>query len=178
MRQILLAGFGGQGILFAGKFLAYVGLMQGKEVSWLPSYGPEMRGGTANCGVILSEGPIGSPIVSRPDILICMNLPSLDKFEAALAEGGALFYDSSLIARPPARPGAVALPATRLAFERALPGLANMILLGAVVQAADLCDRETLLAAMGKTVSERKKDLFDANLRALALGAEQAAVPR
>ena len=94
--SIILAGFGGQGILFAGKFLAYKGLVEDKKLSWLPSYGPEMRGGTANCSVILSDEDIGSPIVSTPDCLMAMNLPSLDKFEASVAKGGKIFVDSTL----------------------------------------------------------------------------------
>ncbi|MGM9626456.1 MAG: 2-oxoacid:acceptor oxidoreductase family protein, partial [Eubacteriales bacterium] len=99
LTQILIAGFGGQGVLFAGKFLAYKGLFENKEVSWLPSYGPEMRGGTANCSVILSDQPVGSPIVTNPDVLIAMNLPSLDKYESACVPGAKLFIDSTLIAR-------------------------------------------------------------------------------
>mgnify|MGYP002583606112 FL=1 len=98
-KQFLFSGFGGQGILFAGKFMAYKGLTEGKQVSWLPSYGPEMRGGTASCGVIVGDTPVGSPIVSKPDILIAMNLPSLDKYESAVVPGGKIFYDSSLITR-------------------------------------------------------------------------------
>ena len=95
--QILIAGFGGQGVLFAGKFLAYKGLVQDKQVSWLPSYGPEMRGGTANCSVILSDAPVGSPIITVPDVLVAMNLPSLQKFVDAVAPGGKIFIDSTLI---------------------------------------------------------------------------------
>ena len=95
-KEILIAGFGGQGILFSGKFLAYEGLIDGKEVSWLPSYGPEMRGGTANCSIIISDSAVGSPIVSKPDILIAMNLPSLDKYENETKAGGQIFVDSSL----------------------------------------------------------------------------------
>ena len=97
--NILFAGFGGQGILFAGKFVAYKGLLEGKHISWLPSYGPEMRGGTANCSVIVSEDPIGSPIVSKPDVLVAMNLPSLDKYENEVVPGGKIFVDSTLIER-------------------------------------------------------------------------------
>ena len=97
--QILFAGFGGQGILFAGKFLAYKGLLAGKQVSWLPSYGPEMRGGTANCSVIVSDAPIGSPIVDRPDVLVVMNAPSLDKYEDAVVPGGKIFVDSAMVGR-------------------------------------------------------------------------------
>jgi len=97
--EYLLAGFGGQGILFAGKFLAYAGLMEGKNVSWMPSYGPEMRGGTANCSVIISDNEVGSPVADNPDVLLAMNLPSLDKFENAVKPGGTIFIDSSLINR-------------------------------------------------------------------------------
>ena len=97
--QYLFAGFGGQGILFSGKFLAYKGLMDGANVSWLPSYGPEMRGGTASCSVIVSDTPVGSPIVSRPDVLIAMNLPSLDKYEETVVPGGTIYVDSTLIER-------------------------------------------------------------------------------
>ena len=97
--QILIAGFGGQGVLFTGKFLAYKGLIEQKQVSWLPSYGPEMRGGTASCSVILSDEPVGSPIVSKPDILVAMNIPSIDRFEDSVVPGGVILYDSSLIER-------------------------------------------------------------------------------
>ena len=96
--QVLIAGFGGQGVLFAGKFLAYKGLIADKQVSWLPSYGPEMRGGTANCSVIISDEPVGSPIVGTPDILVAMNLPSLKKYENDVVSGGIIIVDSALIA--------------------------------------------------------------------------------
>ena len=117
--QILIAGFGGQGILFAGKFLAYQGLMEGKEISWLPSYGPEMRGGTANCSVIVADTPVGSPIVSNPDILAVMNLPSLDKYENEAVPGAKIFVDSTLIERKLARTDVTAyyIPATGMARE-------------------------------------------------------------
>ena len=101
--QILIAGFGGQGVLFAGKFLAYKGLVQDKNVSWLPSYGPEMRGGTANCSVILSDMPVGSPIITDPDILVAMNLPSLQKFVDSVVPGGKILVDSTLIDEKVAR---------------------------------------------------------------------------
>ena len=92
--KILIAGFGGQGVLFAGKYLAYQGLLEGRQLSWLPSYGPEMRGGTANCSVILSDEPVGSPIVTEPDVLIVMNLPSYDKYESSVVSGGLIFFFS------------------------------------------------------------------------------------
>ena len=101
--EIIIAGFGGQGLLFAGKVLAYGGLIENREVSWLPSYGPEMRGGTDNCNVILSDTPVGSPIVQHPDILIVMNTPSLDKYESTVAPGGKIFVDSALITRKVSR---------------------------------------------------------------------------
>ena len=97
--QILIAGFGGQGVLFAGKLLAYKGMFENRQVSWLPSYGPEMRGGTANCSIILSDIPVGSPIISNPTALVAMNLPPLDKYEDTVVAGGKLFIDSSLIER-------------------------------------------------------------------------------
>lgn len=172
MKRILLAGFGGQGILFAGKFLSYVGLDQGKEVSWLPSYGPEIRGGTANCSVILSEERIGSPIVSTPDILICMNLPSLDKFEASTAPGGLLLMDSTLIERKSKRTDitAIAIPATRLAMDNGMGQLANMIIIGRLLRETDLCDLDTTKRVLEKIIPEKKRTLLEANLTAINLG--------
>ncbi|MDL2253772.1 2-oxoacid:acceptor oxidoreductase family protein [Ruminococcaceae bacterium OttesenSCG-928-I18] len=174
MQRILLAGFGGQGILFAGKFLAYMGLHDEKEVSWLPSYGPEMRGGTANCSVILAEENIGSPIVSTPDILICMNLPSMDKFEPAMEKGGLLLYDSSLITRQPEREDikGFGIPATQMASDHEMPTLANVIMLGKTARETGLCDLSTAEGVMRKIVPEKKQKLLGANLKALALGYE------
>ena len=117
--QLLFAGFGGQGILFSGKFLAYKGLKEDKQVSWLPSYGPEMRGGTANCNVILSETPVGSPIITEPDVLIAMNLPSLEKYVDTVVPGGQIYVDSSLIDAKVARTDVQVfyIPATKLAKD-------------------------------------------------------------
>ncbi len=173
-QKILIAGFGGQGILFSGKFLVYAGMLEGREVTWLPSYGPEMRGGTANCSVIFSESPVGSPIVATPDLLVAMNLPSYDKFEHAVVPDGRVFVDSSLIARAPGRVDVATfhLPATTLAEENGLIGLANMVMLGKLIRETGLCDRETISAAMGKVVPERKRDLFDKNLMAIQIGLE------
>ena len=138
--QIIFAGFGGQGILFSGKFLAYNGLIAGKYLSWLPSYGPEMRGGTANCSVILSDTPVGSPIVTYPDMLVVMNNPSLDKYEDAVVPGGKIFVDSSLIERKVKRTDVDVfyVPATAMAAENGLDTLANMILVGKLIQASRL----------------------------------------
>ena len=171
-KQILLAGFGGQGILFSGKFLAYEGLLEGKELSWLPSYGPEMRGGTANCSVILSDEPVGSPIVTNPDILIAMNLPSLDKYEDATVAGGQIFVDSSLIERKVQRTDAEAyyIPATKLASDNDLSGLANMIMIGYVIKKSSIIPFENIERALQKVVPASKQHLFDANKKALELG--------
>ena len=173
--QILIAGFGGQGVLFAGKLLAYKGLLSDKQVSWLPSYGPEMRGGTANCSVILSDTPIGSPIVDKPDVLIAMNLPSLDKYENAVVPGSKIFVDSTLIGRKVERTDVEVyyVPASGLANEKNLRTLANMIITGKVISAVPEIGTENLEAALGKVISARHQDMLGFNLEALKLGAEQ-----
>lgn len=172
--NILLAGFGGQGILFAGKFLAYKGLTEGRELSWLPSYGPEMRGGTANCSVILSDEPIGSPIVSAPDVLIAMNRPSLDKYEASVVPGGSIFVDSTLIDRMVDRNDVKVfyVPSTALAQQIGAPTLANMIMVGKVIKETGAVSYDNLDAALNKVVSARHRDLYDINLKAINTGYE------
>ena len=173
-KQILIAGFGGQGVLFAGKLLAYEGLLDGREVSWLPSYGPEMRGGTANCSVTVSDAPIGSPIVANPDILIAMNKPSLDKYLDETREGGQIFYDSSLIDGEVKRDGVeiYPIPATKIADEEGLKTLANIIMLGHMIAKNDFITLDGAKKALSKVVSERHKDLLDFNIKALTLGYE------
>ena len=170
--QILIAGFGGQGILFAGKFLANKGLLEGRQLSWLPSYGPEMRGGTANCSVVLSDEPVGSPIVNKPDVLIVMNLPSLDKYEDAVVPGGTIFVDSTLIGRKVRRPDVRAfyLPATQLAQQNGIASLANMIMLGKVLRECDFTGFDNIEDAVRSVVSAKHADLFEVNLKALRLG--------
>ncbi len=169
--NFLFAGFGGQGILFSGKFLAYYGLNAGMNVSWLPSYGPEMRGGTASCSVILSEGAVGSPIVSKPDTLVVMNLPSLDRYEDSVAPGGTIYLDSTLITREVKRKDVtvVRVPATKLASDNGTPTLANIILMGKVMKDEP---EEALLAALKKVVSAKHPEMYDVNLKALKLGAD------
>ena len=170
--QLLIAGFGGQGILFSGKFLAYEGLLEDKEVSWLPSYGPEMRGGTASCSVIISDTKIGSPIVNDPDVLIAMNLPSLDKYEKTTVPGGKIFVDSSLVARKVEKSDVEAyyIPATSLASENDLPGLANMIMLGYMIKKTGVIPYESFERALSKVVPARKQEMLGANKKALELG--------
>lgn len=171
-KQILIAGFGGQGILFSGKFLAYGGLLEEKEVSWLPSYGPEMRGGTANCSIILSDEPIGSPIILNPDILIAMNLPSLEKYENETVSGGQIFIDSSLVEKKVTRGDVDVyyIPATRLASENGLSGLANMIMIGHLIKKTNIIPYEDVRKSMEKVVPAKKINLLDLNLKAVEIG--------
>ena len=173
-KQMLLSGFGGQGILFAGKFLAYKGLTDGKQVSWLPSYGPEMRGGTASCSVIISDEAVGSPIISNPDILVAMNLPSLDKFEKSVVSGGIILADSTLIERKVERDDVTIyyIPATRLASENGFPTLANMILMGKLLEILGGFNAEDVKATLSKVISAKRADMLETNLKALKLGAD------
>lgn len=173
-RQFLFSGFGGQGILFAGKFLAYKGLIDDKQVSWLPSYGPEMRGGTASCGVIVGDEPVGSPIVSKPDVLVAMNLPSLDRYESAVVPGGMIFYDSTLIERPVKRTDVQVfpVPATRLANDNGFPTLANMILIGKILAVLNDFGADSVDGALKKVISAKHADMMDVNYRAMKIGAE------
>lgn len=173
-KQFLFSGFGGQGILFAGKFLAYKGLIEDKQVSWLPSYGPEMRGGTASCSVIVSDEPVGSPIVSNPDMLIAMNLPSLDKYENSVVPGGVIFADSTLIERKVNRDDVTVyyIPATRLASENGTPTLANMIIIGKVLKVLGDFEENAVRAALGKVISAKHADMLEVNLKAMQLGAD------
>jgi 2-oxoglutarate ferredoxin oxidoreductase subunit gamma len=170
--RILIAGFGGQGVLFLGKLLAYVGMAEDRQVSWLPSYGPEMRGGTANCSVILSDDPIGSPIVDAPDVLIAMNLPSFQKYQDSVVPGGSIVLDSSLIGEAPARKDVsyYALPATQLATDEKLDGLSNMILLGKFLESCLPTSGELTQKALLKVVPAKKEHLLAANEKAIALG--------
>ena len=174
-RQYLFSGFGGQGLLFSGKFLAYKGLLEGKQVSWLPSYGPEMRGGTASCGVIVSDEPVGSPIVSEPDVLVAMNLPSLDRYEDAVRPGGVIFADSTLIGRRVKRTDVTVyyLPATQMASDAGFATLANMILMGKILAVFGEFNEQGVRAALAKVISARHADMAEVNMKALTLGAQK-----
>ncbi len=172
--QILIAGFGGQGVLFAGKFLATKGLIEGKNVSWLPSYGPEMRGGTANCSVIISDDPVGSPIVSEPNCLVAMNLPSLRRYENSVVPGGMILVDSTLINEKVERDDVSVfyVPATKMAKDEGFSTLANMILCGKIIKESADMDFENTDEALKKVIPPRKANLLDINLNALKVGYE------
>ena len=170
--QIVLAGFGGQGVLFAGKVIAYAGLVEDRQLSWLPSYGPEMRGGTANCSVTLSDDAIGSPLVTAPNALVAMNQPSFDKFIDEVVEGGVVVVDSAMVGDVAKREGVdvVSIPATEIAEEAGLKGLANIVLVGRLWAETRFCDRESLDAAIDKCVPARKATMVAKNKQALELG--------
>jgi len=170
--NIMVAGFGGQGILFAGKIIAYAGLIDGREISWLPSYGPEMRGGTANCSVCLSDEPIGSPLVTNPDVLIAMNLPSYEKYVNQVVPGGIIIVDSTMVDVCTMRRDIeyYTVPASAMAEEYELQGLANVILVGKLLGATGFSTREVCEQAIEKSVSAKHLDLAEPNKRALKLG--------
>ena len=170
--QILLAGFGGQGVLFTGKFLAYKGLVQDKQVSWLPSYGPEMRGGTCNCSVIISDTPVGSPIITNPDVLVAMNLPSLQKFVNTVVPGGKIFVDSALIDAKVERTDVEVfyVPATQMAKDAGFSTLANMILMGKVIKETQAVRFDNNLETLKSFIPAKKEKLIDINCQALQAG--------
>lgn len=176
--NMLLAGFGGQGVLFAGKVIAYGGLMEGKEISWLPSYGPEMRGGTANCSICISDKAIGSPLVLTPNVFVAMNLPSFDKFIDSVESGGTVIVDSFLIDKKVERTdvNVFYIPATKIAEENDLKGLANIILIGKLFKETGFCSFESLEKAVKKCVPPRKAHLIDANIKAIKIGMSDSIV--
>jgi 2-oxoglutarate ferredoxin oxidoreductase subunit gamma len=172
-RSVVIAGFGGQGVILAGKILAQAGMDHGLEVTWLPSYGPEMRGGTANCTVVLSDEPVGSPIVDEPSALVAMNRPSLDKFEPTIAAGGAVVVNSSLVDRKASRDDLDVryLLFNDLAAEAGNPRTINMVALGAYLKATGVVPLETAQRAMARMLEESGKGRFvDANNKALEEG--------
>lgn len=170
--NIIITGFGGQGILFAGKILAYAALLKGKQLSWLPSYGPEMRGGTANCHVIISDEPVGSPIIIHPNILISMNKPSLEKFEKDVIPGGTIIYDKTLIDRGIARDDVkvAAVDATEIASKEAKASMANMIMLGALLKVTGIFTLDEIYAGVLKAVPPSKKDMAELNMKLIKEG--------
>ena len=172
--NILFTGFGGQGILFTGKVMAYAALMEGKELSWLPSYGPEMRGGTASCSVCISDNTIGSPFVVNPDVLVAMNLPSLEKYENDVVPGGTIIVDSSIVHKDVTRTDVkvVRIDASRIAEENGLKGAANMVILGRLFKETGFCTAENLDLGLQKSIPAKKANLLDNNRKAISLGIE------
>ncbi len=171
--RIIIAGFGGQGIMAMGQLLTYAGMLEDKNVSWLPSYGPEMRGGTANCSVIISSTDIGSPIVIDSNTAIVMNKPSLDKFENSVTEHGNLFINTSLINKEPTREDIEIyfIPANEIADEIGNSKIANMVMLGAYLEVLNIVEIESVLKAFTKVFGENKKHLLSINKEALNRGA-------
>ena len=176
MKQYIFAGFGGQGMLLIGKFVAMACMLDGKHVSWLPSYGPEMRGGTANCSVIVSDDPVGSPMVGQADAIIAMNLPSPDKFEDKVKPGGLLVVNSSLIDRKVERDDVqvVYCDATRIAEQVNNPKGANVAILGAMLAKEPVVDLDKMIEAIRIELGERKLRFLEGNKAALFAGMEAA----
>lgn len=172
-KDVVMAGFGGQGILLIGKMLAYAGMQEGKEVSWLPSYGPEMRGGTANCTVVISDRPVGSPVIQSPNAVVAMNLPSLDKFEPDVRPGGLLLINTSLINRQSTREDLtiIEVPANEIANELGNRRGANMVALGAYLGATDAVSVDGIIDVIRETFAA-KPGVIEINITALKRGHE------
>lgn len=173
-QEVIIAGFGGQGVLFAGQLLSYAAMDNGKAVTWIPSYGPEMRGGTANCTVVVSDEEIGSPFVLNPSAVLAMNLPSLDKFEEFVEEDGLLVVNSSMVDRPVKRDDikVVSIPANDIAEALGSKRSVNMVMLGALLGNMDLLSLDALEAALEVHLPERHKKFLEGNKQALRKGAE------
>ena len=172
-REIIISGFGGQGVMAIGKTLTEAGLAENLHVSWLPSYGPEMRGGTANCSVVLSDKPVGSPVVLNPTELIAMNTPSLAKFEPAVQPGGIILINSSIVNSKPSRTDVKAyfVPCTEIATELGNPKVGNMAMLGAYLAATDALKFETVHQMLKHIFHGPKEKLIEINIKALSAGA-------
>ena len=175
-KEFIFAGFGGQGMLLIGKFLAMACMLDGKHVSWLPSYGPEMRGGTANCSVIVSDEEIGSPIIGEADVIVAMNLPSLDKFEDKVRPGGLLVINNSIIERKCTRDDitVVYCDAMKIAEEVKNPKGANVAILGAMLAKCDIVDTDKMIEAVRIELGEKKARFLEGNKAALLAGMEAA----
>ncbi len=175
--EMIIAGFGGQGVLSMGQILCYSGVMENKEVSWMPSYGPEMRGGTANCVAIISDNKISSPILTKFDTVIALNQPSLDKFESAVKPGGLLIYEASTILNPPTRTDIdiVAIEAANEATKLKNTKVMNMIVLGAFLKKKPIIKLDNILEGIKKVLPERYHHLIPLNKEALEKGMELAA---
>jgi 2-oxoglutarate ferredoxin oxidoreductase subunit gamma len=174
--EALFAGFGGQGVLSMGMTLGYAGVVEGKEISWMPSYGPEMRGGTANCIVIVSDRRISSPIVTTFDTVVALNQPSVDKFEHAVRPSGLMIYDSTNIITPPARAdiSVLGIPASEEAVKMKNGRIMNMIVLGAMLERTRVVEVQSVMNALKKVLPERYHHLLPLNEQAIRRGMELA----
>ncbi len=174
--EIVLAGFGGQGVLFLGKIIAVAGMIDGKQVSWIPSYGPEMRGGTTNCSVVVSDRLIGMPVVPHPNVLVTMNRPSLEKFEAKMQPKGFLLVNRTLIEIQHTRTDITAayLDITGIAAKIGNPRLANIVALGGLISLVPLVTKASAVEALRRELSEKKAALLDLNLQAFEAGQQAA----
>lgn len=172
--EVIMAGFGGQGVMLIGMLLSYGGMLEKKYVSWMPSYGPEMRGGTANCSVVVSPDPIVSPVVTEPTVVVAMNLPSMDKFEPVIRPGGLLIVNSSLINRKPKRDDikVVEVPANDIADNLGNLKVANMVILGALLGLTEVVSIDSIVTSLKKVLPERRHDLIPVNKAALEKGYE------
>jgi len=172
--EVIISGFGGQGTLYAGQVLAYAAMDEGKQVTWIPSYGPEMRGGTANCTVVVSDEEIGSPTVKYPKAVLALNLPSLDKYEQMIAPGGCLVVNESMVNRKPERTDirVVMLPANEIAREVGNERATNMVMLGALLANMDILPIEALEKALKNHTAQRLQKFVEMNIQALRRGGE------
>lgn len=180
VEEIIIAGFGGQGVMSMGQLIAYAGMLEGKGVSWLPSYGPEQRGGTANCAVVVSDEPVGSPLVTSPSTAIVLNNPSFEKFEQRVRPGGLLISNSSLVTRVSKRSDIeiIEIIATDLASDLGNTRVANMILLGAYIEFTKVVTYDSIIESLKKVLPEDKHHLIEVNKRALSKGASLDSVIR
>jgi len=174
--SVIMSGFGGQGILLMGQLLCYAGMHEGKNVTWMPSYGPEMRGGTANCTVMISTDRVGSPVTRFPQSLVAMNKASLDKFESSIQQGGFLLINSSLVDRDPSRTDlkVIRVPANQIAEEAGTLQVTNMAALGAYVAGKSVVSLDSIIVALRRMIPEHRKELLAVNEEALRRGASAA----
>ena len=173
-KEMIFSGFGGQGVMLMGQIIAYAGMMEGQQVSWFPAYGPEMRGGTANCSVIIGDEPVGTPIVTEPGVIVAMNLPSLDKFEPMLTAGGSLLINSSLIERGPHRRDVKSflVPCNDIAKELGNLKVANMVMVGAIIAASGVVEIESVIKVLAKKIFKNKPQVLPLNEQAIRRGME------
>ncbi|MCF8010513.1 MAG: 2-oxoacid:acceptor oxidoreductase family protein [Clostridiales bacterium] len=175
--ESVIAGFGGQGVLLTGQIIAYAGLMEDKHVSWIPSYGPEMRGGTANCSVIVSDNKIGSPMVEEPGVALIFNEPSMEKFEQQVRPGGIMVVNSSIVEKKVSRKDihVYDIPAGKIAKQLGNERVANMVMLGAYLELTGVVSTESAINALGKIISKKKQSILEINKKAAEIGASVAA---